>query len=139
MKRGKIAVLLVLIGGLVVRRKHPGEFPPRVTDLLQAFAAQSVIGLGLAMVLSGGLAASESWAADGESARVLSWALIGQPVAWIVGQPATDQRGVLLPPDLPPGQYRPVVGLYELTTGVRLAVPGIPANELALNPIQLEA
>ena len=50
-------------------------------------AAQSVIGLGLAMVLSGGLAASESWAADGESARVLSWALIGQPVAWIVGQP----------------------------------------------------
>jgi predicted MFS family arabinose efflux permease len=50
-------------------------------------AAQSVIGLGLAMVLSGGLAASESWAAAGESARVLSWALVGQPVAWIVGQP----------------------------------------------------
>ena len=50
-------------------------------------AAQSVIGLGLAMVLSGGPAASESWAAEAEGARVLSWALIGQPVAWIVGQP----------------------------------------------------
>lgn len=49
--------------------------------------AQVVIGFGLAAVLSGGLAASEAWAADGESARVLSWALIGQPVAWIAGQP----------------------------------------------------
>lgn len=34
-----------LIGGLVVRRKQPGEFPPRVIDLLQAFAAQSVIAM----------------------------------------------------------------------------------------------
>jgi predicted MFS family arabinose efflux permease len=50
-------------------------------------AAHAVIGLGLAMVVSGGLAASEAWAAAGENARVLSWALIGQPVAWIVGQP----------------------------------------------------
>ncbi len=50
-------------------------------------AAQVVIGIGLAMVLSGGLAASEAWARDGEGARVLSWALVGQPVAWIVGQP----------------------------------------------------
>lgn len=49
--------------------------------------AQLVIGFGLALVLSGGLAASETWAAGGESSRVLSWALIGQPVAWIVGQP----------------------------------------------------
>jgi MFS transporter, DHA1 family, inner membrane transport protein len=51
-------------------------------------AAQVVIGVGLAMVLSGGLAASEAWAPEGEGARVLSWALVGQPVAWIVGQPA---------------------------------------------------
>jgi predicted MFS family arabinose efflux permease len=45
------------------------------------------IGLGLAGVLSGGMAASETWAAAGESRRVLSRALIGQPVAWVVGQP----------------------------------------------------
>lgn len=45
------------------------------------------IGLGLAGVLSGGLAASETWAAAGESRKVLSRALIGQPVAWVVGQP----------------------------------------------------
>lgn len=49
--------------------------------------AQAVVGLGLAMVVSGGLAASEAWAESEASARVLSWALVGQPVAWIVGQP----------------------------------------------------
>jgi signal transduction histidine kinase len=32
-----------LIGGLVVRRKEAGEFPPPVVDLLQTFAAQSVL------------------------------------------------------------------------------------------------
>lgn len=50
-------------------------------------ATQTLIGAGLALVLSGGLAASEAWAKDGESARLLSWALVGQPVAWVVGQP----------------------------------------------------
>ena len=34
-----------LIGGLVVRRKAPGLFPDRVVELLQAFAAQSVIAI----------------------------------------------------------------------------------------------
>jgi MFS transporter, DHA1 family, inner membrane transport protein len=49
--------------------------------------AHVVIGLGLAAVLAGGFAASEAWAAPGDRSRVLSRALIGQPVAWIVGQP----------------------------------------------------
>ena len=34
-----------LIGGLVVRRKAPGEFPAPVVDLLQTFAAQSVLAI----------------------------------------------------------------------------------------------
>jgi signal transduction histidine kinase len=34
-----------LIGGLVVRRKTPGEFPAPVVDLLQTFAAQSVLAI----------------------------------------------------------------------------------------------
>ena len=33
------------IGGLVVRRKQAGEFSPQVVDLLQTFAAQSVIAI----------------------------------------------------------------------------------------------
>lgn len=49
--------------------------------------AQTLIGVGLALVLSGGLAASDVWAHGEESAKVLSWALVGQPVAWIAGQP----------------------------------------------------
>jgi signal transduction histidine kinase/DNA-binding response OmpR family regulator len=34
-----------LIGVLVVRRKAPGEFPPHTVDLLQTFAAQSVLAI----------------------------------------------------------------------------------------------
>jgi hypothetical protein len=38
---------------------------------------------------------------------------------------------------LSPGEYWPVVGLYELKTGQRLTVPGIPANEVTLEPIRV--
>ena len=33
------------IGALVVRRKRPGEFPKHTVDLLQTFAAQSVLAI----------------------------------------------------------------------------------------------
>ena len=36
---------------------------------------------------------------------------------WVVGQPATDQRGVLLPADLPPGSYQLTLRLYDPATG----------------------
>jgi mannosyltransferase len=59
----------------------------------------------------------------------------GQPVAQLDSQPASgtrptstwapgetilDRRAILLPPDLPPGQYRVEIGLYDLATGQRL-------------------
>jgi signal transduction histidine kinase len=34
-----------IIGALVVRRRRPGEFPKRIVDLLQTFAAQSVLAI----------------------------------------------------------------------------------------------
>ena len=34
-----------IVGALVVRRKHPGEFPKATVDLLQTFAAQSVLAI----------------------------------------------------------------------------------------------
>jgi hypothetical protein len=37
--------------------------------------------------------------------------------AWVVDQPATDQRGVLLPADLPPGPYQLTLRLYDPATG----------------------
>lgn len=34
-----------IVGGLVVRRKVPGEFPPKLVDLLRTFAAQSALAI----------------------------------------------------------------------------------------------
>jgi signal transduction histidine kinase len=52
MKAGYRALLVVpllgpdqTVGALVVRRKEPGEFPKQTTDLLQTFAAQSVVAI----------------------------------------------------------------------------------------------
>jgi MFS transporter, DHA1 family, inner membrane transport protein len=50
-------------------------------------AAQVAVGAGLAMVLAGGLAAAAEWSSPERRAQVLSWTLIGQPAAWIVGMP----------------------------------------------------
>lgn len=76
----------LLNGGLIVLA---------VASLLSAWAptfgvliiTHTAMGFGLAAVLSGGMAASEAWARAGESKKVLSLALIGQPVAWVLGQP----------------------------------------------------
>jgi signal transduction histidine kinase len=47
--RGHLTVPLLgadrILGALVVRRKQPGEFPKRTVDLLQTFAAQSVLAI----------------------------------------------------------------------------------------------
>ena len=56
-------------------------------------AAQVAVGGGLALVLSGGLAAAAAWTTDERRAPVLSWALVGQPGAWIVGMPVVGLLG----------------------------------------------
>ncbi len=55
--------------------------------------AQVALGAGLAIVLSAGLAAAADWAVPEQRARVLSWALLGQPSAWIVGMPVIGLLG----------------------------------------------
>jgi hypothetical protein len=40
---------------------------------------------------------------------------------WVVGQPATDHRAILLSPDMPPGTYRLMLRLYEPATGTPAA------------------
>ncbi len=52
-------------------------------------AAQLVVGASLAIVLSAGIAAAAAWSPEEDRARVLSWTLAGQPVAWVVGMPVT--------------------------------------------------
>jgi MFS transporter, DHA1 family, inner membrane transport protein len=55
---------------------------------LAAFAcAQAAIGAAAAILLSAGVAAAGEWAEEGRRARVLSWALLGQPAAWVAGMP----------------------------------------------------
>jgi hypothetical protein len=42
--------------------------------------------------------------------------------SWQPGEEVTDHHGVALPADLPPGEYRLAVGLYDAATGERLLV-----------------
>ena len=49
--------------------------------------AQIALGAALAGVLSGAIAAAEEWPHAEARRRVLSWALNGQPTAWVVGLP----------------------------------------------------
>jgi predicted MFS family arabinose efflux permease len=50
-------------------------------------AAQLPIGAGLALVLAGGIAAAAEWSTPADRPRVLAWALLGQPGAWVAGMP----------------------------------------------------
>ncbi len=49
--------------------------------------AQIPTGVALAILLSAGVAGVAEWAPEGDRARVLSWALVGQASSWIVGMP----------------------------------------------------
>ncbi|MEW5958619.1 MAG: hypothetical protein AB1801_12885, partial [Chloroflexota bacterium] len=55
---------------------------------------------------------------------------------WETGEVVIDDITLSLA-DVPPGEYTPVVGLYDLTSGVRLAVPGAPNNEVTLPSVQI--
>ena len=44
-------------------------------------AAQPPLGAGIAMVLAGGWSAAAAWAPAADRARLLAWAIIGQPAA----------------------------------------------------------
>lgn len=50
-----------------------------------------------------------------------------QPTSgWGPGEQVNDRRGLWLPADLPPGNYRLTVALYDWRTGARLPVSGPP-------------
>ena len=57
--------------------------------------AQVAVGGGIALVLSGALAAAAEWSAPERRAHVLSWTLLGQPFAWIVGMPVIGLLGAV--------------------------------------------
>ncbi len=49
--------------------------------------AQVVVGVAVAVLVTAGTAAAAEWAPPEQRTRVLSWTLIGNPAAWIVGMP----------------------------------------------------
>jgi hypothetical protein len=55
---------------------------------------------------------------------------------WEPGEIIIDEVSLPLT-EIPPGRYQPVVGLYNLATGERLPVSDNPANEIALEPVNL--
>jgi predicted MFS family arabinose efflux permease len=57
--------------------------------------AQVAIGVGVAVLLTSATTAAAEWVPDEHRARALSWALIGQPAAWIVGMPLIGALGEL--------------------------------------------
>lgn len=71
-------VALLALGSLA------GALAPTLTALR---LAQVPIGVGLAAVLVGAVAAAGEWPSVERRTRVLAWTLVGQPVAWVVGMP----------------------------------------------------
>lgn len=57
---------------------------------------------------------------------------------WIPGETIQDPHLLPLPPDLAPGEYRLLVGMYLLETGERLPVSGEDGQPLANNEIIIE-
>ncbi len=55
--------------------------------------AQAAVGVAVALLASTATAAAADWVQPSERARVLSWALTGQPAAWIVGMPLIGALG----------------------------------------------
>ncbi|MDQ3874229.1 MAG: MFS transporter, partial [Actinomycetota bacterium] len=51
------------------------------------------IGVGVALLVTVGTTAASEWSRPTDRARVLSWALIGQAAAWIVGMPLVAPLG----------------------------------------------
>jgi predicted MFS family arabinose efflux permease len=56
-------------------------------------AGQAAVGGGVALVTTAATAGAAEWAAPAHRARVLSWALLGPPSAWIVGMPVIGLLG----------------------------------------------
>lgn len=56
-------------------------------------AAHVLLGAAIGCTVAIGTAAAGVWAGEHERTRVLSWALIGQPAAWIAGMPILGAVG----------------------------------------------
>ena len=101
---GTAAVLLGTIGrGVSLRRVLVGGAAGLALASLASAAAPSfavlalaqvLLGVSVAALLVGGTVGAAEWVPRQHRTRVLSWALVGPPAAWIVGMPliGVDRR-----------------------------------------------
>lgn len=82
-RRGPRA-LLAVGSGLLFASSIASAAAPGIAVLA---AAQLTTGVAIALLLSAGVAAVAEWAAPERRARVLAWAMVGQPASWVVGMP----------------------------------------------------
>jgi predicted MFS family arabinose efflux permease len=100
---GLAAVVLGTVGrGLSLRRALVGGAAGlAVASLVSAAApsfavlalAQALLGVSVSALLVGGTVAAAEWVPRQHRTRVLSWALVGPPAAWIVGMPLIGVLG----------------------------------------------
>jgi predicted MFS family arabinose efflux permease len=100
---GMAAVLLGTIGrGASLRRVLAGGTAGlALASLVSAAApnfavlaaAQALLGVSVAALLVGGTVAAAEWVPREHRTRVLAWALVGPPAAWIVGMPLIGAIG----------------------------------------------
>ncbi|HWQ23483.1 MAG TPA: MFS transporter [Gaiellaceae bacterium] len=79
------AGLLVVAAGSALSALAP--------DFALLALAQLLIGVGIGLSYSAGIAAVAEWSAPGERSRVLGIALLGPPLAWVVGMPLAGVAG----------------------------------------------
>ena len=75
----------ILVLGSVVSAAAPG--------FAVLVVAQAIVGAGIGISYSAALAAAAEWAPPGEKSRVLAFALLGPPLAWIIGMPVIGVVG----------------------------------------------
>ena len=82
-------LLLVGVGTLAVGSLVSAVAP----DFQVLIAAQILAGLGIGLSYSAAVAATAEWSAAADRSRVLAIALLGPPLAWIIGMPLIGTVG----------------------------------------------
>jgi predicted MFS family arabinose efflux permease len=83
----RLGVHRLLVAGLGLIAAS-SVFSAAAPSLVALAAAQAACGVGATLVLAAGVAATAQWADAENRTRVLAWALVGQPAAWVVGMPS---------------------------------------------------
>jgi len=86
---GLRGLLLLGVGTIAAGSIVSGVAP----DFPVLVAAQVLVGFGIGLSYSAAVAATAEWAPAGERSRVLAIALLGPPIAWIVGMPLIGLLG----------------------------------------------